>query len=60
LGVKELWLVDSDERTVEVRHARQQDGQLFWERHIYRAGEETVSEVLPDWSVPVDEIFAGV
>jgi Uma2 family endonuclease len=60
LGVKELWLVDSDERAVEVRQARRREGQLFWERRVYCAGEVAESEVLSGWRVPVNEIFANL
>lgn len=58
LGVKELWLVDSDNETVEVRNADAQEGVLFWQRQRYAKGETAESKVLEDWKVPVSEVFA--
>ena len=60
LGVKELWLIDADEKTIEIRNARQQDGQLYWARRTYGALERAESEVLASWQVTVDELFANL
>ena len=58
LGVKELWLVDSDNETVEVRNADARDGILIWRRRLYAQGETADSKVLEDWKIAVGEIFA--
>jgi Uma2 family endonuclease len=58
LGVKELWLIDSDKETVEVRNADIQEGVLFWQKRRYSKGETAESAVLPDWKVSVSEVFA--
>ncbi len=58
LGVKELWLIDSDNQTVEVRNADAQDGILFWQTRLYAKGETAESKVLENWSIAVGAIFA--
>lgn len=58
LGVKELWLIDSDRETVEVRNAAPQDGSLFWNKRLYAKGETAESEVLENWSMTIGEVFA--
>lgn len=58
LGVKELWLIDSDNETVEIRNADSRESDLFWQRRSYIKGEQAESEVLEGWKVPVSEIFA--
>ena len=60
LGIRELWLVDSDNLAIEVRYARQQNNQPFWLIHRYGKGEWAESEVLPGWRVSVDELFEGL
>jgi len=60
LGVRELWLVDSDDSSIEVRYARQQNNQPVWLFRRYGKGEWAESEVLEGWSVSVDELFAGL
>jgi len=30
LGIKELWLVDADKKTIEIRNAKKKKSQLFW------------------------------
>ncbi len=63
LGVKELWLIDPDTRTIEVRHRLDPatEGQLpRWERIHYLAGEQAESRVLAGWRVSTDELFAGL
>lgn len=58
LGVKELWLIDSDNETVEIRNAEALEGVLTWQRRLYAKGEAAESKVLADWKIAVSEIFA--
>ena len=58
LGVKELWLVDSDNQTIEIRNADVREGILFWQKRRYEKGETAESNVLKDWKVSVSEVFA--
>jgi Uma2 family endonuclease len=57
LGVRELWLVDSENALIEVRYARMREDQPIWEIHQAGRGEWAESEVLDGWQVSVDEIF---
>lgn len=58
LGVKELWLIDSDNETLEVRNADAQEGVLFWQKQRFAKGETAESKVLKNWKISVSEIFA--
>ncbi len=58
LGVKELWLIDSDNETVEIRNADSSEDVLFWQRQHYTKGEQAESNILDGWKVSVSEIFA--
>jgi Uma2 family endonuclease len=58
LGVRELWIVDSSTRTIEVRHAASQKGRPVWEHCRYAQGEMAESRVLPGWAVSVEALFA--
>ena len=58
LGVKEIWLIDSDSETVEIRNADATDGILFWQRRLYLKGETAESKALENWKIAVSEIFA--
>lgn len=58
LGVKELWLIDADVETIEIRNADTQDGILFWRKRHYVKGEAAESEILENWKVAVSEVFA--
>ena len=60
LGVRELWLIDSDSVSIEVRYARKKSDQLYWLIHRYEPGEIAESEVLKGWRVSVDELFEGL
>jgi Uma2 family endonuclease len=60
LGVHELWLVDSETASIEVRNATLRDELPAWEMRRFTAGEWADSQVLPDWRVSVDELFAGL
>lgn len=55
LGVRELWLVDETEETVEVRR---QAGGGFGEGQIFQKGESVNTDVFPDLRLPVERIFA--
>lgn len=58
LGVRELWLIDSDNETVEIRNADAKDGFLFWQKRLFTKGETAQSKILEDWKIPVSEVFA--
>jgi Uma2 family endonuclease len=60
LGVQELWLIDSDSVTIEVRYRIMKDNSPAWEVWRYRKGEVAESRVLQGWRVSVDELFAGL
>lgn len=58
VGIKELWLIDSDAATIEIRNATVLDGSPAWERRLNSAGERAESTVLNGWAVPVSDVFA--
>lgn len=60
LGVRELWIIDSNSLTIEVRDATTREGRPAWEGWRYSKGEWAESKVLPGWKVSVDELFAGL
>lgn len=60
LGVQELWLIDSDNVTIEVRHRVIRDNFPAWQIIRYGRGEWAESQVLSGWRVSVDELFAGL
>jgi Uma2 family endonuclease len=60
LGVRELWIVDSSTKTIEVRQAVAPEGKLAWEVRRYSQGDWAESNVLPGWRVSVDELFEGL
>lgn len=60
LGVRELWLIDSESGSIEVRHARMRDDRPFWEIHRFGKGERAESEVLSGWRVSVNDLFEGL
>ena len=60
LGVKELWLVDPQTKTIEVRNAKKKNGQLSWIKRIFRKGETAESQVLKGWRVEADKVFASL
>ena len=57
LGVKELWLIDSDNETIEIRNADAKDGILFWRKRLYAKGETAESKILENWKIAVSEVF---
>lgn len=60
LGVKELWLIDTDSIMIEVRYRIMKDRFPAWEIWQYRKGDKAESRVLNGWRVSVDELFAGL
>ena len=60
LDVQELWLIDSDSVTIEVRHRIMKENFPTWETVRYAKGEVAESRVLDGWRVSVDELFAGL
>jgi Uma2 family endonuclease len=60
LGVRELWLVDPETRTVEIRSAAAVNDSPAWKIRRFGAGESASSLVLTGWQVSVDNIFAGL
>jgi len=59
LGVREIWLVDSDNETVEVRNAATLAENLIWRSRRYKKTETAESEVLSGWTISVSELFAA-
>lgn len=55
-GVREYWLVDPDERTLEVYVLR---GRAYAPLGSYRQGEVAASELLPGLKLKVKELFEG-
>jgi len=60
LGVRELWLIDADNRMIEVRYKIMKGSFPDWQVVQYRKGEWTESRVLEGWRVSVDELFADL
>jgi Uma2 family endonuclease len=60
LGVRELWIVDSSTKTIEVRQAVAPEGKLAWEVRRYSQGDWAESNVLPGWRVSVAKLFEGL
>ena len=60
LGVRELWLVDPETITIEVRYATTHKNQPAWETWLYSPGDWAESRVLDGWRVSVDELFEGL
>ncbi len=60
LGVSELWLIDPDTQTIEVRHRIVKENFPAWEIVRYGKGQWAESRVLGGWRVSVDELFAGL
>jgi Uma2 family endonuclease len=55
-GVLEYWLVDTDNRTVEIHVAKQAK---FIKKALLHEGEVLTAEVVPGFQMPVSDIFAG-
>ena len=60
LGVHELWLIDSDNVTIEVRYRISHEDSPAWQIIRYVKGDMAESRILTGWSVSVDELFAGL
>ena len=60
LGVRELWLVDPEAVTIEVRYATLRGDEPAWKSARYSTGDEARSRVLDGWQVSVDELFEGL
>jgi Uma2 family endonuclease len=56
LGIKELWLIDLENKTVEIRNETREK-MLSWHRRLYSDGETAESEFLTDWKVSLNELF---
>lgn len=59
LGVRELWLVDPDNKTIEVRNLNP-DAKSYGAGRVFERGEEVESEVLPTFSPSVTQICDAV
>ncbi len=60
LGVQEMWLLDPDAATTEIRNAAVRDVKPFWEIRRYAKGDWAESKVLTGWRVSVDQLFEGL
>jgi Uma2 family endonuclease len=60
LGVQELWLIDSDNVTIEVRYRIMRENSPAWHIVRYVNGDRAESRVLSGWHVSVDQLFAGL
>ncbi len=60
LGVRELWLVDSDNRWIEIRYQIVRDNSPAWRIIRFEKGDSAESRVLEGWKVSVDELFEGL
>jgi Uma2 family endonuclease len=60
LGVRELWLVDSDNQWIEIRYRTVRDNSPAWYIIRYEEGDWAESRVLEGWKVSVDELFEGL
>src|SRR5437868_2233912 len=56
LGVRELWLIDSDNRWVEIRYRILRDDSLVWQIIRFEQGDLAESRVLEGWKVSVDQL----
>jgi len=54
LGVRELWLIDEEQQTVEVRN---QTGEGFGAGIVFKGSERIVSQVFPTLDLPVSKLF---
>ena len=60
LGVPELWLVDSDAKSIEIRNRATVEGGSAWQSRRFNRGDYATSLVLPGWQVSVSNLFAGL
>jgi Uma2 family endonuclease len=55
LGVKELWLVDPQTRTVE---GRSNEGKRWVESRVFHEGDTMACRIIPDLKLSVADILA--
>ena len=60
LGVRELWLIDPINATIEIRHASKIGEILVWKAIKYSRGYHAKSRVLDGFEVSVSDLFAGL
>ena len=60
LGVRELWLVDSDHQWIEVRYRTIRDDFPAWQIIRYERGDFAESRAIEGWRISVDELFEGL
>lgn len=60
MGVRELWLVDPDHETVEVRNLKRGAGMAYAVGRIFKRAEHVESKILPSFSPSVAEICCAV
>jgi Uma2 family endonuclease len=60
LGVRELWLVDSDNKWIDVRYRTEEADSTTWQTIRYEAGDAAKSRVLEGWKVLVNDLFQGL
>lgn len=60
LGVKELWLIDSDNKTVEIRNADTGADFPMWQRRLFAVDETAESTVLDGWQINAAELFETI
>jgi Uma2 family endonuclease len=60
LGVRELWLVDPVNESVEVRHSSKIGEILVWKMLSYSRGQHAKSRVLQGFEVSVNDLFADL
>jgi Uma2 family endonuclease len=60
LGVPELWLVDPETRSIEIRNAAPTEPFPTWKSRRYGRGESANSLLLTGWRVSIDSLFAGL
>jgi len=58
--VRELWLIDPETETIEVRHASKAGEILVWKVLKYSRGQRAESRVLEGYQVSIDDLFAGL
>ncbi len=57
LGVKELWLIDMDNKSIEVRNADSQGEILSWQKRVFKGDEKVESKILQNWVLVVTDLF---
>jgi Uma2 family endonuclease len=57
LGVRELWLIDPYNATIEVRHVSKVDERIVWKTLRYSHGHHAKSRVLEGFQVSIDDLW---